>query len=482
MECHASIWEEWTNSHHDLAEVPLAEGEVTVDGHPALRRLGVEPLVQYLVMLNGNLQAHQLAQDSETGAWFDVFADGRQEGEWGHWTGRGMNWDTMCAVCHNTGVRRSWDNKTDTFHTEVAEYGVGCEACHGPASEHIDNPKRVLPGAKDGVESCAPCHARRSEFRNHTPGDSFSESFHPALPRHSEAWYADGQILEENFEYGSFVESKMHAAGVTCLDCHNPHTGNLTAEGNALCLSCHSGAGRIPGPVIQVSTHTGHAAESVGSQCVSCHMPTTTYMQRHPRRDHGFLIPDPRLNESVGAPNACNRCHQDRSVEWAIQEVESRPGWKGNAARRQLALKIKPSVDSWPQGVALWEALVHNQGQPASAMREAQFWMQQGQFEKAVEAGQWAEKWEANSPAPRHMQATALDSLQRRNEARSVMEQCVLDFPDDALSWYLLGLVRAAEEDWQNAREALLNALAFQPHFPEAEKNLKVLEEFLENF
>ena len=211
-------------------------------------------------------------------------------------------------------------------------------------------------------------------------------------------------------------------------------------------------------------------------------MPTTTYMQRHPRRDHGFLIPDPRLNESVGAPNACNRCHQDRSVEWAIQEVESRPGWKGNAARRQLALKIKPSVDSWPQGVALWEALVHNQGQPASAMREAQFWMQQGQFEKAVEAGQWAEKWEANSPAPRHMQATALDSLQRRNEARNVMEQCVLDFPDDALSWYLLGLARAAEEDWQNAREALLNALAFQPHFPEAEKNLKVLEEFLENF
>ncbi|MDC3283603.1 cytochrome c3 family protein, partial [Planctomycetota bacterium] len=287
MECHASIWEEWTNSHHDLAEVPLAEGEVTVDGHPALRSLGVEPLVQYLVMLNGNLQVHQLAQDSETGAWFDVFADGRQEGEWGHWTGRGMNWDTMCAVCHNTGVRRSWDNKTDTFHTEVAEYGVGCEACHGPASEHIDNPKRVLPGAKDGVESCAPCHARRSEFRNHTPGDSFSESFHPALPRHSEAWYADGQILEENFEYGSFVESKMHAAGVTCLDCHNPHTGNLTAEGNALCLSCHSGAGRIPGPVIQVSTHTGHAAESIGSQCVSCHMPTTTYMQRHPRRDHG---------------------------------------------------------------------------------------------------------------------------------------------------------------------------------------------------
>jgi len=131
MKCHVAEWEQWKYSHHGLAEVVLEPGEVTIptkgvkvdnaqeNARQAVRQIVVAPLKQFLVEHQGNLQVHQLAQDSSTGEWFDVFADGRETGEWGHWTGRGMNWASMCAVCHNTGVEKSWDEKTDRFITKL---------------------------------------------------------------------------------------------------------------------------------------------------------------------------------------------------------------------------------------------------------------------------------------------------------------------------------------------------------------------------
>jgi tetratricopeptide (TPR) repeat protein len=67
-------------------------------------------------------------------------------------------------------------------------------------------------------------------------------------------------------------------------------------------------------------------------------MPLTTYMQRHPRRDHGFTIPDPTLTRDLGIPNACNRCHADRSVEWAVEAAQR---WYGNRLDRHTQRRAR---------------------------------------------------------------------------------------------------------------------------------------------
>lgn len=333
-ECHSDIFETWVASHHAQAEIPLEPNTVFVqdqgpDGEvrefPAIRSIGVDPLQQYLIQIDGNLQVSQQAKDPRDGTWFSVFADGRQPGEWGHWTGRGMNWDTMCAICHNTGVERKWSMETDRFTTTVVEHGVGCNACHESGSSSIPT-----------ADSCYPCHSRRSELAP-APGPApFFDHYSPALPDLSATFHVDGQILEEDFEYTSFAHSKMFAAGVTCLDCHDPHSSELRSPGDSLCMTCHSGAGRLPAPVIEPIAHGAHG-DQTPLRCMDCHMPTTVYMQLDPRHDHGFHIPDPRLTSELGVPNACNRCHQDQTSQWATEIVEARPNWNGNGATRRRA-------------------------------------------------------------------------------------------------------------------------------------------------
>jgi len=126
--------------------------------------------------------------------------------------------------------------------------------------------------------------------------------------------------MEEVYEYASFLQSRMYAAGVTCSDCHDPHSLELRAEGNALCTRCHSGV-RYDAP-----SHHFHRPGGEGARCVSCHMPRTTYMVVDPRRDHGLRVPQPELTDEIGVPNACNRCHADRSLGWAVEAVR---GWYG---------------------------------------------------------------------------------------------------------------------------------------------------------
>ncbi|MHC4379626.1 MAG: ammonia-forming cytochrome c nitrite reductase subunit c552 [Planctomycetota bacterium] len=355
--CHQDIYREWQGSHHALAEQVLEPGAVAVedvgpDGklhtYPALRSIGVDPLVQYLIDLDGNLQVSQQARDFHDDSWFDTFADGRQPGEWGHWTGRGMNWDTMCAVCHNTGVERSWSMEEDRFTTTVAEHGVGCVACHGTGAtdghgigshEGRRTGSRVDDLRIPTAESCLPCHSRRSELAPTAGPASFFDHFDPALPDTTGIFHVDGQIHEESFEYTSFALSKMSAAGVDCLDCHDPHNGRLRQTGDALCMSCHAGSGRLEAPIIPPLPHAAHPLEAEIA-CIDCHMPVTVYMQRDPRHDHGFQIPDPRLTLELGVPNACNRCHQDQSPGWAAQIVEARPTWTGNSATRRRARAV----------------------------------------------------------------------------------------------------------------------------------------------
>ncbi|MEI7821422.1 MAG: tetratricopeptide repeat protein [Verrucomicrobiota bacterium] len=385
-ECHPAQFEPWAKSNHGNAErlpdkvmdaaafspertfhhgtqdsvATLKDGKPVVktlgfggahERYPITRVIGHDPLRQYLVERpGGRVQTLEVAFDPKRNQWFDVYGDeDRKPGEWGHWTGRGMGWNAMCASCHNTRLRKNYDAASDTYRTTMAEMSVGCESCHGPMKAHMEWRKQY-PGSKEPdptvkkltrdqvFDTCGSCHARRRELTgDFVPGDSFAQHFQLTTVDESDLYFPDGQIRDELYEYGSFHGSKMHTAGVRCADCHDPHAAKPRVMGNALCLRCHTGApGQIPdstviAPIIDPGAHSFHKADSTGAQCVNCHMPVTTYMQRHPRHDHGFTIPDPLLTKEHRVPNACNKCHTDKDTDWALSATEK---WWGDKMKR----------------------------------------------------------------------------------------------------------------------------------------------------
>src|SRR5579872_4279193 len=359
-ECHPTEFQFWSSSHHGLAERPLRAAleraafvptdfflggartnraqfvanhyELVTTGfnsnvqpYRVERVIGCDPLKQFLTeATNGRWQAQQSAYDVNSNQWFDIYAgENRGPGEWGHWTGRGMNWNSMCAECHNTGLEKNYDENTDGYHTTLAEMSVGCEACHGPLKVHSDwqrthshgsikDPTVFVKSPQRVLDICGSCHSRRDDLSGKfVDGDSLFDHYSIEILDETDQWYADGQVHGEDYEFASFISSKMSQSDVTCMDCHNPHSGKTRAAGNDLCMRCHSGA--FPkAPVITPLQHSHHSATSSGSSCIGCHMPVTVYMQRHPRHDHGFTIPDPLLTTELNTPNACNRCHSDK--------------------------------------------------------------------------------------------------------------------------------------------------------------------------
>jgi hypothetical protein len=113
--------------------------------------------------------------------------------------------------------------------------------------------------------------------------------------------------------YGSFLQSRVYHGGVTCSDCHEPHSLKLRASGNGVCAQCH-----LPSKYDSTSHH--FKMGSVGS-CVECHMPTTNYMVIQPRHDHSIRVLRPDLSVKIGASNACNKCHSDRTPKWADENI-----------------------------------------------------------------------------------------------------------------------------------------------------------------
>ncbi|MCB9689679.1 MAG: tetratricopeptide repeat protein [Alphaproteobacteria bacterium] len=326
--CHAEQAEAWRASTHARAEhagddgAPTSLDAIGPDGasraYPIERWIGVTPLQQGLVAFpGGRLQVTQAARDPRDGSWFDVFGDGREPGEWGHWTGGGMTWNARCGECHTTAFDKGWDETTATYASTFEEADVGCEACHGDGDAHAAGAPAAVVDA--GGETCFPCHARRSDLTGAwRPGDAFLDHFAPSLVDRGDTFWPDGQVRDEDFEVTAFLGSRMHAQGVTCTSCHDPHSGRTRAEGDALCLSCHAA---MPG----FTDHDPHP-EGVEPGCVGCHMPVTVYMQRDPRHDHGFLRPDPVMQQRHGIPSACDRCHADRGVAW---QVEAARRWWG---------------------------------------------------------------------------------------------------------------------------------------------------------
>ncbi|MBI2926189.1 MAG: tetratricopeptide repeat protein [Verrucomicrobia bacterium] len=483
-DCHKEAYERWKNSNHALAERAVdatldrsafdpprtfkhgsQSSEARIAGErleivttglggerkvfPVERVIGVHPLRQFLIAApGGRYQVTELATDPVRGDWFDVFGEeDRQPGEWGHWTGRGMNWNTMCAACHNTRVLKSYEPATDTFNTHMAERGVGCEACHGPMAEHVTWQRKLGSSRREEAHSdlksqisnlksqnqillsspapkdptirrldkdqmltvCGSCHARRAELTSDfKPGDHFFDHFLLTIPDETDVFYPDGQVREEDYEFTSFLGSRMHAAGVRCGDCHEPHSAKLSLKGNDLCLRCHSPPLQ-PAPKIEPVAHSHHAADSTGNRCVECHMPTTVYMQRHARHDHGFTIPDPLLTKQHGIPNACNRCHADRSVDWAIEAAEK---WYGARMARPSRARAQVIAQARDGNRATVEQLVKLAREEKISLWRAvatgflRHWPQEPTVVRAL-----AERAADPDPLVRSLAARALDPL-----------------------------------------------------------------------
>ncbi|MEO7100726.1 MAG: HEAT repeat domain-containing protein [Luteolibacter sp.] len=390
--CHAAEFEKWHRSNHGMAErnvsaemdnkafspkQTLVHGkdasEVFLDAdglakfltvgldkqrhaYQPVRVIGNDPLRQFLIPApGGRMQACDVSLDPAKNEWFDVYGnEERNPGDWGHWTGQGMNWNAMCAACHNTRLRKNYDPRTNSYHTSMAEMSVGCESCHGPMKDHVEwqaKPpvgKTTDPTVKkftrdQMLETCAACHARRGEITGDLiPGESFYDHFSLTVTDETDTYHPDGQVRDEDYEFTSFVSSRMHAAGVRCVDCHDPHTGKRLVPGNQLCMNCHAGGrGDFPtAPVIDPVSHSHHGTDSTGNQCTSCHMPVTNYMQIHARHDHSFSIPDPRLTKEINVPNACNRCHTDKDTDWAISSYQGFYGEKPDRPSRTRALLV----------------------------------------------------------------------------------------------------------------------------------------------
>lgn len=365
--------------HGTVSRFFEAEGRfvVTTDGpggtlqdYEIKYTFGVEPLQQYLVELDGGrLQALHLAWDTrpqEQGGqrWFHLYPvqkiDHRDEL---HWTKLAQNWNHMCAECHSTNLRKNFDLDTNQFSTTWSEINVACEACHGPGSQHLawankksgwnelnDKGFAVVFDERRGVswligegattaqrserretakeiETCARCHSRRSLLsEDYQHGKPLMDTHLPALLT-EQLYHADGQIKDEVYVYGSFLQSKMFHKGVTCSDCHEAHSAQLRAPGNQVCAQCHDSSH------YDSTRHHFHAAGGEGSRCTACHMPAKKFMVIDERNDHSFRIPRPDLSVRTGSPNACTQCHADRTAEWALAKLKLwfgsdwQPGW-----------------------------------------------------------------------------------------------------------------------------------------------------------
>lgn len=357
--CHEEQFATWKNSHHDQA-MKIAdsisvladfnntsfknqnvkstffkkEGDyyVNLEGpngefqdYKIVYTYGVTPLQQYIVEFpNGAFQCLQTAWDTEKNKWFDLQPDLEvKSNEWIHWSGGGLRWNTACADCHSTDVHKNFNNETNTFNTTFSEINVSCESCHGPSSEHnkfYENPvEGVAPptihmptgmASKELVDKCARCHSRRTQLTKYFDyNGQFFDHYSPALFDYP-TYELDGQIKDEDYVYGSFVQSKMYYNGISCMNCHDVHSLKLIKKGNALCLTCHV-------PKYDTREHHYHEINTEGSQCINCHMTGKYYMGNDFRRDHSFRIPRPDQSLKYGTPNACNGCHQDKDTKWA---------------------------------------------------------------------------------------------------------------------------------------------------------------------
>jgi predicted CXXCH cytochrome family protein len=571
--CHAEAAAAWRQSHHFHAmELPDAgsvlgdfndarfeyfgttsrfftrDGQYFVetdnaDGEMETFRIaytfGWEPLQQYLIKFpDGRLQALGVSWDSrpaEAGGqrWFHLYPDRNVDHDDPlHWTGSFQNWNSRCAACHSTDLVRGYSVEDDRYDTRWKDINVGCEACHGPGSRHVEWAERegrngadngliadlaatwapvngqrpALPAGPAGMsaqlQACSTCHARRGELQHPRPDQGFLDNY-LLSPITETLYHADGQILDEVYETGSFMQSLMHQNHVSCTNCHEPHSARLRASGNALCLQCHQPA------TYEAESHHFHAPGSSGAQCVNCHMPERTYMGVDARRDHSFRVPDPIASARFGVPNACTQCHADRDDEWAARILTRRTGRAEPRYPHAVLLAGARSHD--PAVLPGLLAYAQGAGNPAilraTALQESQRFASEQQLQAA--AGMLA----SPDPLLRIAAVQALgnvEPLQRLARARPLLadpvksvriatarqlidvrpsqvteadrqalrqlfgeyEQALLHNADLPESMSDLGVFRAAQGDLAGAEQALQQARKVAPWFLPALLNL----------
>jgi len=293
-----------------------------------------------------------------------------------------QQWNTSCIKCHSVAGEPGLDPESNRLDTSVAELGISCEACHGPAADHVRvnrdpvrrygmyraddaDPTIVQPerlSAARSSEVCGQCHGisipRPDPFgrgERYHAGDELAdttvvirgrdtnldtedrEEHSQLMARLAEVqpsflrdrYWPDGMVRISGREYNGLVESPCYQGGdFSCLTCHSMHDSDPDdqlkpdMDGDAACIGCHDTERYA------AESHTHHGPSSAGSGCLNCHMPYTTYGLLKAIRSHQVDSPDAQVTVDTGRPNACNLCHLDRTLAWTAEHLDS---WYGRA-------------------------------------------------------------------------------------------------------------------------------------------------------
>ena len=404
--CHKEQFKAWQGSHHDLAMqiandstvlgnfdnvkikidgvayfffkknedfiVRITEIDATVNEYKIAYTFGVTPLQQYLVDFDkGKKQVLRITWDVIKKKWYHQYkGDTIEPHDWLHWTRGAQNWNTMCAECHSTNLKKNYFIEKDSFNTTYSEINVACESCHGQAKQHVNWATKGLDGENtyilkglsqnEQLNLCASCHARRVKLTPNFESGTPFENQYMVQNLSTSFYHGDGQIEEEDYVYGSFLQSKMYAEGVKCTDCHNPHTLKLKFKGNMLCTQCHVSTD------YDTKTHYFHQDNTEASLCINCHMTGKNYMGNDFRRDHSFRIPRPDQSQKYGTPNACIGCHKDKSNKWASDAINNWYGSKRKAHFSDALLLSSQSNLSTTQRLQL-DTFINNLNYPEIA-------------------------------------------------------------------------------------------------------------------
>ncbi|UCD52463.1 MAG: ammonia-forming cytochrome c nitrite reductase subunit c552 [Phycisphaerales bacterium] len=395
-QCHERFYELWAPSHHGLAMQPYTagfartcltaqpeavsigsfsyrvdiegrEGAMVENGPEGRKRyeivhvLGGKNVYYFLTPYErGRLQTLPLAYDVHQKQWFDTAASGVrhfpgvESDAPVHWTDPLYTFNTSCYTCHVSQLSRNYDLDTDTYHTEWAEPGINCEACHGPGEAHV---KLYQRAEETGVEPndlglisthtfsaeqmnsmCNSCHAKMSPITaSFTPGERYFDHF-DLVTLENRDFYPDGRDLGENYTMTSWRMSPCAKGGqLDCMHCHTSsgrYRFREPAQANNACLPCHQSR------VDAVAAHSHHEPVDGGPTCVSCHMPMTRFAHMN-RTDHSMRPPVPAATLKYESDNACNLCHQDQDAAWAQQQVKE---W-GMVTRQKQYLQLADYVD-----------------------------------------------------------------------------------------------------------------------------------------
>lgn len=291
------------------------------------------------------------------------------------------HWNSHCIRCHSVNGIPAYDPKTQSFDSQVAEFGISCEACHGPAEDHVrwhrnplnryrqhfgdePDPTIVNPAncsTKVSTHICARCHGSYSQDFDayvangflYLPGGDLEQEvnlydFDNPLPGKEDyvesLFWADGTCRVGGDEYNAHRKSPCFERGeLSCLSCHSMHDSDPNdqlargMDGNQACLQCHSSFQD------RIEEHTHHRPGTSGSQCYNCHMPHTTWALSTAMRSHRIDSPSAETSIRTGRPNACNLCHLDKTLKWSAEKLSewySKPEVEVNEDQEQIAASL----------------------------------------------------------------------------------------------------------------------------------------------